>query len=126
MLWNRWDSGSELRGLFRASSDYYAKALQKHDPKITEEKRAAILNDIGLNFLEVRDAKPAAESFEKCLKEFPNSPKKVEWTLNLGQAYAYGDKKSRENAKRVLQLLIRENPSTPAASKASKILQAIP
>lgn len=83
-------------GLFRAGSEYYGKAVQKQEAKLNPKKRETILNEIGLNFLEVQDGKLAAESFEKCLKEFPDSPKRVEWTLNLGQAYAFGERERKQ------------------------------
>ncbi len=41
------------------------------------------MTDMGLNSLEVKDGKQAADTFEKCLKEFPNSRHRPEWTLNL-------------------------------------------
>jgi thioredoxin-like negative regulator of GroEL len=119
--------GRSLRdvGLFRASSEYYAKAAQRTDARSNPEKRETILDQMGLNYLQVEDGKLAAESFERCLKEFPNSPRKTEWTLNLGQAYAFGEKKDKEKAKKILEALIRESPSSPASQKASKILSSL-
>ncbi|PYR97271.1 MAG: hypothetical protein DMG12_24445 [Acidobacteria bacterium] len=43
------------------------------------------MTDMGLNSLEVKDGKQAADTFEKCLKEFPNSRHRPEWTLNLAE-----------------------------------------
>jgi thioredoxin-like negative regulator of GroEL len=119
--------GKSLRtaGLFRASSEYYAKAAQRPEAKANPEKRATILNEIGLNFLEVQDSKLAAESFEKCLKEFPNSPKKTEWNLDLGQAYAFGEKKEKEKARKLLETFIRDHPSSPQSEQARKILSSL-
>jgi thioredoxin-like negative regulator of GroEL len=119
--------GKSLRaaGLFRASSEYYSRAAQRSEAKANPEKRETILNEIGLNFLEVQDSKLAAESFEKCLKEFPNSPKKTEWTLDLGQAYAFGEKKEREKARKLLQTFIRDNLSSPESEQARKILASL-
>ena len=86
--------GKSLRdaGLFRASNDYYAKAARR------PERREAILPLIGLNFLEVQDSKLAADAFEKCLKEFPKSPRRPEWTLNLARALALGGRRKRHGS----------------------------
>jgi thioredoxin-like negative regulator of GroEL len=112
-------------GLFRASSEYYAKAAQRPEAKANPEKRETLLNEIGLNFLEVQDSKLAAEAFEKCLKEFPNSPTKTEWMLNLGQAYAFGDQKEKEKARKLLQTFIRDHASSPESEQARKILASL-
>lgn len=118
--------GKSLRsaGLFRASSDYYAKAAQRPEAKAHPEKRETILNEIGLNFLEVQDSKLAAESFKKCLREFPNSPKKTQWTLDLCQAYAFGENEEREKARKLLRTFIRDHPSSPQSEQARKILSS--
>jgi thioredoxin-like negative regulator of GroEL len=117
--------GRSLRtaGLFRASSEYYAKAALNSEAK--SEKRQVILNEIGLNFLAVEDAKLAAQAFERCLKEFPDSPKRAEWKLNLGQAYAFGERKQREKARKILQAIILEDPSSPESEKARRILSSL-
>ncbi len=115
--------GDRLRtaGLFLASSDYYARALKK-DPA----KRELILNEIGLNYLEVEDARRAWLNLsKKCLREFPASPKKLEWTLNLGRAWSFGDKRDREKSRRILQTLIDEHPATPESRSAEKLLASL-
>ena len=108
--------GKSLRdaGLFRASNDYYAKAARR------PERRETILPLMGLNFLEVQDSKLAADAFEKCLKEFPKSPKRSEWTLNLARALALGGKK--EKARKVLQSFLRDYPSAVEVGAARELL----
>jgi tetratricopeptide (TPR) repeat protein len=119
--------GKALRsaGLFRTSSEYYLKASQRPEAKTMKEARENILNEIGLNYLDVRDANLAASAFERCLKEYQNSPRKSAWTLNLGRAYAFGDKKQQEKARRVLEGLIRENPAVPESEPAREILSSM-
>jgi thioredoxin-like negative regulator of GroEL len=82
--------GRRLRdaGLFRASNDYYGRALQRTEARADPDKRAAILAEIGANYLEVKEGKKAAEIFEKCLKEFPASARRDEWSSRLAQARA--------------------------------------
>lgn len=96
--------------LYRASIEYYVRALQRHEGRTNLDKREAILNHLGLNFLTLRDAKHAAAIFEKCLKEFPNSSRKGEWMLHLGEAYSLGDKNDRQKARTLHHGLI---PAVP-------------
>src|SRR5262249_45597668 len=112
-------------GLFRASSDYYAKAAQRPEAKANPEEREAILSAIGFNFLEVQDSRLAAESFERCLKEFPDSAKKTEWTLDLARAYAFGEKKEKEKARKMLEHFIRDQAPSMAVEQAKKILASL-
>ena len=83
--------------LFLASNDYCGRTLQRSEVKANLSTREAIMADMGLNSLEVKDGKQAADTFEKCLKEFLNSPHKAEWVLNLGRAYAIAEKKDKAN-----------------------------
>jgi thioredoxin-like negative regulator of GroEL len=119
--------GKSLRaaGLLRASSDYYARALQRPEAKADPQTREVILYEIGKNFLEVQDSKLAAESFERCLKEFPNSPKKTEWMLDLAQAYAFGEKKEKEKARQILEMFIQDHPSFGESEQARRILSSL-
>ena len=119
--------GKNLRaaGLFRASNDYYGKALERRDARSDAAKREAILTDMGMNALEVKEAKQAAGIFEKCLKEFPASARKPAWMLGLGQAYATGENKDKGRARKVLEALMRENPPGEISSKAQELLKAL-
>ena len=120
--------GRSLRaaGLFRASSEYYVKALQRHESRANLETREAVLNELGLNFLTLREGKRAAASFEKCLKEFPDSPGKSQWTLHLAEAYSLGDKNDRDKARTLLQAFLAGNPAGPQSQRAVELLQTIP
>jgi thioredoxin-like negative regulator of GroEL len=117
--------GKNLRaaGLFLASNDYYSRALQTSEGKTNSDKREATLMEMGLNSLEVKDGKRAAEIYEKCLKEFPASGHKPEWSLNLGRAYALAEKKDK--AKKVLEALIRENPAATESAQAKAVLAGL-
>ncbi len=117
--------GKKLRvsGLFLASNDYYAKALQNSASKADPQKKEPIMAEMALNFLEVKEAKKAAETFEKCLKEFPNSGSRLGWMLGLAQAYSLGGKK--DQARQVLDALVRESPSSPESQKAKTLLGSL-
>jgi len=74
--------GRTLReaGLFRASNEYYSRAIQRTEAKADPVRREAILGEMGANLLDVKEGKKAAEVFEKCLKEFPASADRPEWS----------------------------------------------
>ena len=80
--------GRNLRaaGLYRASNDYYLKAVQRPEAKADPSAREAMLTEMGANSLEMKEGKRAAGVFQRCLKEFPNSPRKDEWTAGLQEA----------------------------------------
>jgi len=84
------EMGRTLRAanLFRTSNDYYARALQRPEAKAGAGLRESILNNMGVNYLEVKEGKKAADVFERCLKEFPGSARRSEWTSNLARARA--------------------------------------
>jgi thioredoxin-like negative regulator of GroEL len=117
--------GKNLRaaGLFLVSNDYYAKALQRSQAKADPSKREFIMEQIGLNSLEVKDGRQAAEEFEKCLKESPNSPNREEWTLNLSRAYAIAQQKDK--ARKVLENFMREHPNSEDSEKAKALLSSL-
>lgn len=110
-------------GLFLTSNDYFGKALDTKEAKAEPAEREAILAEMGANSLELRDGKQAADTFEKCLKEFPNSPQSVVWTLGLGNAYALEDKKDK--ARKILEALVHEHPGTAETLKAQELLGAL-
>jgi hypothetical protein len=121
------EMGKCLRGcgLFRASSDVYITAAQTPEAKSSPQRREAILNDIALNYLAVEDSRLSVRYFEKCLKEFPASLKRNEWTLNLGRAWAFGGKKEKEKARKILEALIHDHPSSPESSQAKALLLSL-
>ncbi|MBV9504233.1 MAG: thioredoxin family protein, partial [Acidobacteriia bacterium] len=116
--------GSSLRtaGLFLTSGIYYAKAAQTREAKSNPELRATIWNETGLNLLDLMDGERAADIFAKCIKEFPNSKRKGEWTLNLARSYALLGEKGKERARKLLESWVRENSSSAEAREAQKIL----
>jgi thioredoxin-like negative regulator of GroEL len=117
--------GKNLRtaGLFLASNDYYGRALQRSEAKANPSTREAILTEMGLNSLEVKDGKRAADAFEKCLKEFPGSQRKTDWTLGLGRAYALAERKDK--ARKLLDTFIREHPESTESEKAKALLNSL-
>jgi tetratricopeptide (TPR) repeat protein len=117
--------GAKLRaaGLFLASNDYYERALGTKEVKTDPNEHGAILGEMGANSLELRDGKQAADTFEKGLKEFPNSPQAAAWMLGLGNAYALLNKK--DQARKVLEALIREHPNTAESNKAQELLASL-
>jgi tetratricopeptide (TPR) repeat protein len=119
--------GRNLRaaGLFRASNNYYAKALERAGARSNASRREAILTEMGMNALEVKETKQAAGIFEKCLKEFPASARKPAWMLGLGEAYATGEQKDKNKARKVLEAVIGENPSSEISSKARELLKTL-
>lgn len=84
------EMGRTLRAasLFRTSNDYYARALQRREAKDDAARREVILHNMGANYLDVKEGKKAAAIFQRCLKEFPASALRSEWTANLAKARA--------------------------------------
>lgn len=76
----------QAAGLFRTSNEYYARALQRKEAKASPAVRESILSAMAANYLDVKEGKRAVETFQRCLKEFPNSPRKDEWTAGLQKA----------------------------------------
>jgi thioredoxin-related protein len=119
--------GKNLRaaGLYLSSNEYYSKAVSRPEAKANPETREEMLTAIGLNFLELKQSKQAADDFERCLKEFSASSRRTEWTLNLGKSYALGEKKDKAKAKKVLESLIRESAGTPQSEEAKKLIATL-
>jgi thiol-disulfide isomerase/thioredoxin len=102
--------GSQLRaaGLYLASNEYYQRALEHGDPKPDAATREALLTEVGLNYLDVKEGRLGAEIFEKCLKEFPNSRRTVEWTRYLDRARALA--LNQDQARKYLEEALRRFP----------------
>src|SRR5262249_8987035 len=98
-------------------------ALQRSEANVNPSLREAIMADMGLNSLEVKDGKRAVEFFEKCFKEFPESGRKSEWTLALARAYAVSEKKDR--SKKLLDSFILEHPAGADSEKARTLLKSL-
>ena len=73
-------------GFYNASNDFFRKASNRNDAKKDAGSRESILLGMGLNFLDLRDGKQAAQIFERCLKEFPTSANRQRFTQELDRA----------------------------------------
>jgi thioredoxin-like negative regulator of GroEL len=82
------DMGRELRssGFFAESTTYYRRALGHRGSKADTDTRESVLYDMALNALDLRDGKEAATILERCLKEFPGSPRRAEFAQALARA----------------------------------------
>jgi len=109
--------------LFLASNEYYARTLQRNEAKSNSGTKESIMTEMALNSLSVKDGNGAAETLEKCLKEFPKSDRSAEWTLNLGRAYLFADRKDK--AKKVLDTFILQHPGSAEAEQARALLNSI-
>jgi tetratricopeptide (TPR) repeat protein len=117
--------GRELRamGFFMASNEYYGRAIKQNDAKSDPGKRELILLEMGLNFLELNEAKKAAQSFERCLEEFPQSSNKPNFLLNLAHAYILSEQKAK--ARKFLETLIESFPQSEASRKAQILVKSL-
>ena len=119
------DMGERLReiGFYKASSGYFKKALRHNEAKKDAAQREPILYSLALNSLALQDGNAAASALERCLKEFPKSPRKPDFLLGLGRAYLL--KEDQKKAKRSLDTLLREFPQSPAAQAARELLRTL-
>jgi thioredoxin-related protein len=119
--------GSNLREahLFRLSNEYYSRSLRTELARRDAVQRENILTAMGLNHIELRESKQAVQVFERCLKEFSSSDNTPLFLLSLGQAHLLGGEKERAKARKPLDTLIQQYPSSGAAAKAAAIL-AVP
>jgi len=116
------DMAERLRemGFYRASSDFFERALKHKEAKKDAPKREPILYSLALNSLALQDGNSAAPALERCLKEFPKSARKPDFLLGLGRAYLL--KEDQKKAKNSLDALVREFPQSPAAQAARELL----
>lgn len=127
---NRFESlramGRQLRaaGFFGSSNGFYEKALQREEAKKDSAQREAILLEMGLNSLELHDGKQAAATFEKGLKEFPQSERRADLLLGLGQAYVLSE--APDKARKYLREIVAQYPNSATAETARKILTQLP
>ena len=117
--------GSELRktGFYESSSEYYTRALKQDALKKDASKRETAMFEIGKNALQLQNGKLAAETFEKCLKEFPKSANRSTYMLGAGQGYALDEKKDK--AKKTLNSVVSEFPQSENAGKAQELLKQL-
>jgi thioredoxin-related protein len=87
------EMGGRLKaaGFFDSSSVYYERALKQDEARKNSAKREFILEQMGLDYLELKDSKRAVQIFERCLKEFPSSERRPDAMLNLARAYLLGE-----------------------------------
>lgn len=118
------DMGLKLRefGFYDASNRFLDRAFKHRDSKKNLAERETILYSMAQNWLQLRDGKSAAARLEQCLQEFPQSPRKPDFLLGLGRAYALDKKPSR--ARKSLERLIAEFPGSPAAAQARDLLRS--
>lgn len=110
-------------GFFEASNNFYDRAAKHRAVRSDAAAREAILFDMALNALELRDGRKAAVSLEKTLKDFPRSARKADMLVALGRAYALDEK--AELARKSLNAVISEFPQSPAAAEAATILKSL-
>jgi thioredoxin-like negative regulator of GroEL len=117
--------GQELRaaGLYRASNEYYGKAVRSSGGQEDEARRADMLLAMGLNHLELNEAGEAVKVFEKHLKDFAGTPSEAEAMLGLGHALVRQNKKDK--AKQILETLIGRYPSGPIYDQAVQLLRGL-
>jgi len=120
------DMGQRLRaeGFFGSSNGFFEKALKQKEAKKDAAQREAILFAVGLNSLEMQDGRQAAASFEKCLKDFPQSARRAEILLGLGRAYALSE--DPEKARKHLREIIEQHPNSETAETARNLLSQLP
>lgn len=114
--------GRELQAasLFKASNQYYLRALRTPTASQSPDRRAAVLLEVAKNQLKLRAFREAARSFEQYLKDFSGSASEPVAMLGLGQAWL-AQQKPREG-RRILQDLITRHPASASASEAARLL----
>lgn len=117
--------GRELRiaSFLGSSNRYYTKAIKQDAAKNDPAKRESILMEMGLNFLDLKQSKQAMEIFEKCLKEFPQSPNRPDLMLNLAQSYILAQQNAK--ARKSLLMLIEAFPQSAASNKAQALMKSL-
>jgi thioredoxin-like negative regulator of GroEL len=114
--------GRHLRaeGFFESSSAFYSRAMKQPEAGRNPGKREFILRELGRDYLALKDARRAAQAFEKCLKDFPNSGDRPNLLLNLAESYILLEEKAK--ARKALDLLIADYPGSDAARKAQAVV----
>jgi thioredoxin-like negative regulator of GroEL len=117
--------GSALRGagFLLSSNEYYGRAAAQAGAKQDAGRREFIMTEMGLNFLDLKEARQAAQTFETCLKEFPQSPNRPDVLLNLAYSYFLGGQKQK--ARKSLETLIEGFPHSEASRKAKELVKAM-
>jgi thioredoxin-like negative regulator of GroEL len=96
------------RGFYEASGEYFSRAIQQDESRRRPELREAAFLEMGLDYLELKDARRAAQAFERGVKEFPRSARRAEMLRGLARAYQLGGQEDK--ARRVMDALAAERP----------------
>jgi len=117
--------GRELRAAFflESSNRYYSLAIKQDASKNDPSKRELILTEMGLNFLDLKQSKQAVEIFERCLKEFPQSPNTPDLLLHLANSYILAQQNAK--ARKSLLMLIEAFPQSQASNKAQVLIKSL-
>jgi thioredoxin-like negative regulator of GroEL len=117
--------GQALRAasFLQTSNEYYGRAAAQNEAKQDIGKREFILTEMGLNYLDLKEAKQAAQIFETCLKEFPQSSNRPDFLLNLANAYVMNEQKGK--ARKSLETLVEDFPQSGASQKAKVLLKSL-
>ncbi len=111
-------------GFFEASTAYYDRASRHSSARADGGLRRAILFEVALSFLELRDGARAATLLEISLKEFPGSIPAPEFLLALGRAYDLNGMPDR--ARRAFETILQHYPESASAGKARELLRTAP
>ena len=116
----------ELRagGFFRASNQYYGRALRTRDGRRPTDARGDILVAMGQNALELKSFPDAARLLDQALREFPGRPSEPDVMLGLGQALLAQQKTA--DARQVLRALVARHTDAPATAEAVRLLAGLP
>lgn len=117
--------GRELReaALYRASNQYYSRALRAPGARGRTDVQPDILEAMGRNHLELKDFKDAARQFERVLRDFPGRTSEPDVMLCLGRALLAQNKKA--DARRVLLTLIDRHPGAPESAEATRLIDSL-
>ncbi len=114
--------GRRLRasGFFEASNVYFERAARHERAEKSPKEWELILREMGLNYLELRDGRMAAKSFERYLRGVPANEHTPLCLWSLAQAYALDGRKAKAEA--AAKKLIAEFPNSEESRKTEETL----
>lgn len=118
--------GRALRdaGFYESSNTYLERAVGHRLARNDAATREALLYDMARNSLTLQgEGTRAAETLEKLLKEFPQSPRRPDFLVALGRAYLMNDK--TDKARQALTSVINDYPRSAAAAEARTLLGSL-
>jgi thioredoxin-like negative regulator of GroEL len=115
----------ELRAakLYRASNQYYGRALGTRATPDQAAARSSMLMAMGHNHLVLKEFAEAAKVFQRHLKEYAGAPAEADAMLGLGRAQLFQNK--RADAKRTLQTLTGKYKAGSASNEAARLLETL-